>query len=194
MQESIFTVVSKKIVATVIAIGSMFYSTISGVVAEFDDIQLRAKGDQLVLSTGLLNCFSEDLDRIFSSGREIRIQYLVQVFGAPDEEPFHEMTFYHAVEYSLVDGVYEVFRSADGEQFEGLTLERAKEMLSQINEITVVLASQLSFGVEYSVKVQAHMGNIQLPGSEDELNLMFYWSSLKPTAISDSFTKEIFRQ
>ena len=194
MQESIFTLVSKKIVATVIAIGSMFYSTISGVVAEFDDIHLRARGDQLVLSTRLLNCFSEDLDRIFSSGREIRIHYLVQVFGAPGEEPYHEMTFYHAVKYSLVDRIYEVFRSADGERFEGLTLEEAREMLSQIDEVTVVLASQLSFGVEYSVKVQAHMGKTQIPGSEDELNLMFYWNSLKPTATSDPFTKDTFRQ
>jgi len=194
MEQNFFSLLSKKIVATVIAIGSMFYSTISGVVAEFDELHLRTRGDQLVLSTNLLNCFSEDLDRIFSSGKEIKIHFLVEVLNATNEETTHDTTFYYSVKYSLVDRIYEVVRSNSGERFSGLSLEGAKEKVAEIDEITVILASQLTFGVQYLVRVTASMEKIRLPGMEEELNLMFYWNSLKPVAISGPFTKDIFKQ
>lgn len=194
MGQNLFSLISKKIVSTVIAIGSLFYSTISGVVAEFDEIHLGTNGDRLVLSTRLSNCFSEDLDRILTSGREIKIYFLVEIVEATSEEPTHEVTFYHSLEYSLVDRIYQVFRSQNGDRRDGLSLERGKEMVAELDEVVVIAASGLSSGKVYRVRVTAHMGKIELPGTEEELNLMFYWNSLKPTGTSEPFTKEIFRQ
>ncbi|MEE9167775.1 MAG: DUF4390 domain-containing protein [Candidatus Neomarinimicrobiota bacterium] len=194
MEENVFALLSKKIVAAVIAIGSMFYSTISGVIPQFEEVNLEAKGDRLVLSTRLVNCFSEDLDRIFSSGQEIQIHFLVEVIGVNTDEAIHEMTFYHSVEYSLVEQIYEVFCSHHGERRDGLSLEEAKVMLAEVDEIAVAGSRDLSSGEEYSVLVTALMEEIDLPGMDERLNLMFYWSSQKPVATSDPFEGDIFRQ
>jgi len=194
MEPNFFSLLSKKVVATVIAIGSMFYSTISGVVAEFDELYLGTRGDQLVISTRILNGFSEDLDRIFSSGMEIQIHFLVEVLDATNEEIVHDTTFYHSVKFSLVDHIYEVFYSNNGDRLEGLSLEEAKERLVEISEKGVVLSSQLAFNVQYLLRLTAYMEKIRLPGMEEDLNLMFYWSSLKPAVTSEPFTKDIFKQ
>ncbi|MFQ6674857.1 MAG: DUF4390 domain-containing protein [Fidelibacterota bacterium] len=184
--------ISRKIVSTVIAIGSLFYSAISGVVPEFQDVVLDIRGDELVLSARLENCFSEDLDTIFRSGQEIRIYFRVDVLDADSGQPVQETTFYHALTYSLIDGSFDLFRSNTGERQSGLSLEEAKAMLSELEDVGVVVASELSFGVVYMVRVTAHMEKITLPGTNEELNLMFYWSSLKPTVTSGPFTRASF--
>lgn len=180
--------------ATVIAIGSMFYSTISGVIAEFEELKVRAKGDELVISARLVNCFSEDLDTIFKSGREIRIYYHVELLDATDGNPVEERTFYHAIRYSLVEDVYEIFHSNNEGRTAGLTLERAKEMMSVIDDVAVFPSSGLSSGTPYTVKITAYIEKIRLPGMDEELNLMFYWNSLRPTVTSGPFTKDLFKQ
>ena len=194
MEPNFFSLLSKKIATAVIAIGSMFYSTISGVSAEFEDLQIGTRGDQLVLSTGLLNCFSEDLDRLWSSGREIRIYFLVELMETGSDEPESEITFYHSVKYSLIDRIYEVFYSNSGDRFSSISLDRAKEKMAEIREVSVAAASQLTSEARYFLRMTAYMEKIQLPGMEEKLNLMFYWSSIKPTVKSEPFTREIFRQ
>ncbi|MFQ6615239.1 MAG: DUF4390 domain-containing protein [Fidelibacterota bacterium] len=186
--------ISRKIVSTVIAIGSLFYSSIPGVVAEFDDLTLETHGDELVLSTRLVNCFSDDLDTILRSGEEIRIIFQVEVLDTDDQVAVHKTTLYHAVIYSLIDRSYGVFRSNTQEHRTGLSLEQAKTMLSNLEEVGVVVASELAFGVDYAVRVTAHLGKVALPGTEEELNLMYYWSSIRPTATSEPFSRDSFRK
>lgn len=192
MEETLFSVISQKIVSTVIAVGSLFYSSISGVVAEFDGLTLDTQGDKLVLSTRLVNCFSEDLDRIFRSGEEIRIFFQVEVLNRENQVPVHKTTLFHAITYSLIEGSYEVYKSNTQKRQMGLSLEQAKTMMSQVEEAGVIVASQLSFGVDYAVKVTANLGTVTLPGSKEELNLMYYWSSLRPTVTSEPFPRDSF--
>lgn len=194
MEETVFTAISKKIVSTVIAIGSLFYSSISGVVAEFDDLSLEIQGDRMVLSTRLVNCFSEDLDTIFRSGEEIRIYFQVEVLEGETPSPVQETTFHHGITYSLIDDSYAVYRSNTEKRQTGLSLANAKAMLSELDEVGVVVASELSFGVDYVIRVTAYMDRVALPGMEEELNLMYYWNSLKPTATSKPFTRDLFRK
>ncbi len=194
MESSLFSILVKRITSTIIAIGSLFYSTINGVNAELDNVKLSASGGHLFISTRLTSCFSEDLDRIFQSGQEIKIHYLIQVFESGVTNPIYETTFYNSITYSLIDQIYTVYSSEKSLRIEGVTLWRAKEFLSTIENHVVLSAYQIRRGKEYFVRLSAFMGEIQLPGMEEKLNLMFYWNSLRPTYESDLFDKNMIIQ
>lgn len=180
--------------ATIISVGSLFYSAILGVNAEFDELLLKSRGDRLVLSTQLTNCFSDDLDRIFSSGKEVKINFIVQVLDKVKDKLAQETAFYHSIRFSLIEKVYTVHLSEIEEDRYGLTLEEAKNLIVEIEEYFVISENLLQDRGLYEVKITASMGKIFLPGMDEKTNLMFYWNSLKPTVSSDSFTINIFRE
>ncbi|MFQ6673365.1 MAG: hypothetical protein ACE5GH_01115, partial [Fidelibacterota bacterium] len=138
--------------------------------------------------------FSEELDQIFSSGKEIKIFFLVRVVEATNGGTVKEQTFYHSITYSFIDHTYRVYQSEHETNIDGLSVEEAKSILAQITEAPAVSASELISGKEFLVKVTAFMGKLELPGVEGETNLMFYWNSIKPTLTAPPFTRDIFEQ
>jgi len=134
MEPSFFSLLSRKIIATVISIGSLFYSTIPGVNATFSEIDLSLEGDRLLVSTQLDNCYSEALDQIFRSGMAIQIHFLVQVMPVNSIKPVSEIAFYHTIHYSLLDDVFDVYRSESQETYQNLNLRTAKDYLAEIEE------------------------------------------------------------
>lgn len=194
MEPSFFSLLSRKIIATVISIGSLFYSTIPGVNATFSEIDLSLEGDRLLLTTQLDNCYSEALDQIFRSGMAIQIHFLVQVMPVNSIKPVSEIAFYHTIHYSLLDDVFDVYRSESQETYQNLNLRTAKDYLAEIEEFPALSMNQLSSEENYYLRLTAWMDKIQLQGMEDPLNLMFYWNSIKPTRVSRTFSKAVFTQ
>ena len=194
MEPSLFSLLVKRITSTIIAIGSLFYSTINGVNAEFDNVNLSASGGHLFISARLTSCFSEELDRIFQSGQEIKIHYLIQVFESGVKTPIYETAFYNSITYSLVDQIYGVYSSEKSLRMEAVNIQRAKEFLSNIENKVVLSEDQIRDGKKYFIKLSSFMGEIQLPGMEGKLNLMFYWNSLRPTHKTDLFDKDMIIQ
>ena len=194
MEPSFFSLLSRKIISTVISIGSLFYSTIPGVNATFDKIDLSLEGDRLLVTTQLHNCYSEALDQIFRSGMTIKIHFSVQVLPVNSLKPVSEITFYHSIHYSLLDDVFDVYRSESQETYQNLNLKTAKDYLAEIEEFPALFMNQLDPDKAYYLRLTAWMDKIQLPGMEEPLNLMFYWNSIKPTGLSRTFNKAVFTQ
>ncbi len=188
MEPNIFTVITKKIITTVIAIGSMFYSTISGVNAAFTDIDIDAQGEQIVLSTTLTNCFSEDLDMIFESGKEITIYYKIEVIQQSNSQAIHTDTLTHTIHYSLVDNNFSVHISEMQQTLYNLPKDRAKSQLAELNDVPVLSLHSLLPRQEYYIQATAWMGKVTIEGTQENLNLMYYWNSIKPEVRSTSFT------
>jgi hypothetical protein len=188
MEPNIFTAITKKIITTIITIGSMFYSTISGVNAEFTDIDFHARGDQLVLSTELTNCFSDDLDLIFESGKDISIYYKIEVIQLTNSQAIHTDTLIHTIHYSLVDNDFSIRISEAQQTLYNLPKDRAKLRLVEIDNVSVLSLHSLQPGQEYFIQATAWMGKITIEGTQENLNLMYYWNSIKPEVRSVYFT------
>ncbi|MFQ6612797.1 MAG: DUF4390 domain-containing protein [Fidelibacterota bacterium] len=194
MEPSIFSVLSRKIVTAVISIGSLFYSTIPGTNASFTDLLLSIKGQQLVLSTHLENCFSDELDQVFRSGKEIKIYFRVELVQAGNNKSVKDTTFYHSISYSVLDDVFDVYLTETETRYPNLNLEQAKEFLVEIEGYRAITVDQLKKDRTYYLRLEAKMDKIKLQGMEEPLNLMFYWNSLKPVVQSTPFTQELFTQ
>jgi len=172
----------------------MFYSTIDGVNAEFDPIELSTKGMSVLIKTRLDNCFTEELDEIFQSGEEIIIHFYAAIFKESNKNPILEKSFYHSLRYSLVDESFEVYRSEDREIIPSLNILNAKNALAVINGYPVLSINELSSSGLYRIRLKAWMGKIHLQGMDEPLNLMYYWNSIKPSQQSKSFRRDIFKQ
>lgn len=189
-----FESLSSKVITGIIALGSMFYSSISGVNPEFDSCDIFIQGNQLILSASLDNCFSEDLDKIFQSGQEIRIHFLIQVFRDRQDQPKNTFRVYHSIRHSLLDRYYEVYSSETEEIYQFETLTQAKERLRFITNYSVLTQEEVPDDGQHFIKVSAFMNKIHLPDINEEINLMYYWNSLRPEIDSRKFTAAIFRQ
>jgi hypothetical protein len=194
MEPNIFTLITKKIITTVIAIGSVFYSSISGVNAEFTDIDIHARGEQLVISTELTNCFSEELDLIFESGKEISIYYRIEVVQASNSHVIHADTLTHTIHYSLVDNAFNVRISEVQQTLYNLPKDRAKSRLAKLNEVPILSLHNLLPRLEYYIQTTAWMGKVSIEGTREKLNLMYYWNSIKPEVRSIVFTGSEFEK
>lgn len=195
MDQDLFTLLFQKTITSIIAIGSLFYSTIDGVNAAFDPVSLIPEGRQVYVSTRLINCYSEDLDRIFHSGQQIDIYFRIELLEkGPRDVPVHTEEFYHSVQYYPLDDEFSVYKSSTNEYLDHLDLAQAKENLAQINGYPVSTGRRIASGKQYTFRVTAWMDKIQVQGMEEPLNLMFYWSSLKPTRESEIFNRKWIQQ
>ncbi|NHZ84636.1 MAG: hypothetical protein GWP19_02005, partial [Planctomycetia bacterium] len=61
METGFLAAFSKKVISTIIAVGSMFYSTIAGVTPAMNTLELQYKSDYVVVSTTIENCYTEEL-------------------------------------------------------------------------------------------------------------------------------------
>ncbi|MFC1581307.1 DUF4390 domain-containing protein [Candidatus Neomarinimicrobiota bacterium] len=189
MEQNFFAIISKKVITTVIAIGSMFYSTIDGVNASFTEIDYYSRGQQLYFTTSLINCFTEDLELIFTSGEEIQIYFLYEIVQNENQEIIHSDTLYHSIRYSPVDQLYSIYYSEHQNRFRFESIEKAKSNLVALNEVLITPINKLQNENAYYLKLSAWMGTVKIAGMEERLTLMYYWNSIKPEKKSTIFVK-----
>ena len=58
METGIFAAFSKKVISAIIAVGSMFYSTINGVTPNMLTPDLQYKNDNIFVTTTIENCYA----------------------------------------------------------------------------------------------------------------------------------------
>ncbi len=183
-----------KIITGIITIGSLFYSTISGVSPRFASCDLDTKGDTITLSSSITNCYSEDLDKMFNSGQEIKIQYKIRIYNSSSRKPLSAKTLYHSLKYSLLKRDYVVYYSETNEIFEVESLREAKSLLNRISGYVVLSRDDLLNQEAFYIKLSAALNKIYLEGIDKEVNLMYYWNSIKPEIKTEQFTQDIFKQ
>jgi hypothetical protein len=187
MEPGILTNLFQKTINTVIAIGSLFYSTIDGVRADFSYLDVDVSNNVVIISTQLINGYSDDLDQIFRSGERITIHYKLELYSNQSNQPIYQKDFNHSIRYSLLEKTYDIYKSEIETVLIGLDFIRAKNELSQIIAIPTIEVAQLNKNVDYHFRITAWMSNIQLQGMDEPLNLMYYWSSIRPVNESPIF-------
>ncbi len=193
METGIFAAFSKKVISTIIAVGSMFYSRIDGVTPTMNSPEIQYKNDYIYISTIIENCYTEDLNQIFYSGNMIPIYFSVDLYQVGQKDPDSTYNFYHALQYSPIGDDFTIFYSEFNETISSLNLDQAKTLLPMITNYRTTSSKNIDNNRNYYIKITAWLDKIHLEGMEEELNLLYYWNSIKPNSTSTVFTKSDFQ-
>ncbi len=193
MKTGIFAAFSKKVISTIIAVGSMFYSTIDGVTPAMNTPELQYKNDYVLVSTTIENCYTEELDQIFYSGNLIPMYFSVELYQEGVKSPDSTYIFYHTLQYSPIGNDFSIYYSEHNETISSLNLDQAKILFPRITNYKVISANNIYDNINYYLKITAWLDKIHLEGMEEELNLLYYWNSIKPNSKSVPFAKSDFQ-
>lgn len=180
---------AEKIASFIITAGSLLFPSVGGINPSFSDVQIAVVNNGIVCSARLINCYSEELDKIFLSGKEIRINFTVQTFEQGKEKPMHERKFCHQMKYDLVDQYFEVYLSETDEKFITESLDEVKERMARIERFVAVKVSLLEFGKRHYLKFTASMEPVFFDAFQKNIDLMIYWNNKKATFLSELFEK-----
>lgn len=193
METGIFAAFSKKVISTIIAVGSMFYSTIDGVTPKMNIPELQYKNDYVLVSTMIENCYTEELDQIFYSGNLIPMYFSIELYQEGERKPDSTYTFYHSLQYSPIGNDFTVYYSEQDKIISSLNINQVKQLLPRVTDYRITSANNINDNINYYFKMTAWLDKIHLEGMEEELNLLYYWNSIKPNSKSKLFTKSDFQ-
>ncbi len=193
MEPGILATFSKKVISTIIAVGSMFYSTIDGVTPSINIPDLQYKNDYVLVSTTIENCYTKELDQIFNSGNLISMYFTVELYQESTKSVDTTYTFYHTLQYSPIGNDFSIYFSERDEIISSLNMDQAKILFPRITNYRVISSDDIGENINYYVKITAWLDKIRLEGMEEELNLLYYWNSIKPNSKSAPFTKSDFQ-
>lgn len=193
MEPGILATFSKKVISTIIAVGSMFYSTIDGVTPSINIPDLQYKNDYVLVSTTIENCYTKELDQIFYSGNLISMYFTVELYQESTKSVDTTYTFYHTLQYSPIGNDFSIYFSERDEIISSLNMDQAKILFPRVTSYQVISSDDIGENINYYVKITAWLDKIQLEGMEDELNLLYYWNSIQPNSKSTQFTKSDFQ-
>ncbi|HKJ68066.1 MAG TPA: DUF4390 domain-containing protein [bacterium] len=185
-----FQSIVEKLAATAIAVGSVFFTTVDGTNAVFENPEIHTNGGQVVISATLNNCFTEELDRLFQSGRPVRFYFRVTLHRNGTGQVIQFNDFHHQVRYNLVDQYYQIYLSEKDQTMNAVSLEEVHRHMTAIRGYQVIDESALETGQEYYVEIRAYMLKMSLPGVKDEIDMMSYWNKTEPAIRTEPFAKE----
>ena len=193
METGLFSAFSKKVISSIIAIGSMFYSTIDGVTPTMSINDLYFSNEHLVINTVMTNCYTEELDQILASGNKIPVNFDVDLYSGNNRLPDTTYSFFHILQFSPIDKNYSVFLSEKNEFIYSLNIEQAKILFTSLTDLEILSSNDLNSQHSYHIKITAWLDKIHLRGMEEDLNLNFYWNSIKPSVNTPVFRKSDFQ-
>jgi hypothetical protein len=193
METGIFAAFSKKVISTIIAVGSMFYSTIDGVTPKMSITDIFFRNENLFVSTVIENCFTEELDQILASGNEIPINFDIELYKENAKLPDTTFSFHHTLHFSPLDKDFSVYLSEQNRYIHSLNFEEAKSLFTNFNQQSIISSDDLSDEINYFIKITAWLDKINMQGLEEELNLIYYWNSIKPNSNTPLFSKSNFQ-
>jgi len=193
METGFLAAFSKKVITTIIAVGSMFYSTIDGVTPIMSIDNMYFWDDHFIVSTVITNCYTEELDQILASGNEIPVNFDIELYREGEKEPDSTFSFFHLLQYSPIENNYQIFLSEKNEYIYSINQQQAKVLFTNIIDQRLIAATDLEPDYRYFIKITAWLDKIKLQGMEEELNLNFYWNSIKPNITSPLFSKINFQ-
>jgi len=193
METGLFSAFSKKVISSIIAIGSMFYSTIDGVTPTMSINDLYFSNEQLVINTVMTNCYTEELEQILASGNKIPVNFNVDLYSGSNRLPDTTYSFFHILQFSPIDKNYSVFLSEKNEHIYSLNIDQAKILFTSLIDQEIISSSDLDSQTSYHIKITTWLDKIHLRGMEEDLNLNFYWNSIKPSITTPKFRKSNFQ-
>jgi len=186
-----FESIAKQFATTAIALGSMLFGTVAGTDATFTPAELSSNGNEIVITTRLDDCFTEEMDKLFQSGKSITINFRMTVHNSNNDVILFN-DFYHQVKYSLVDDYFQVHLSEHERTLSVMTIEEVHDLLASVSNYEVMELSRLEPEEQYQIQLISYMEEISLPGREEQIHLMNYWNNTEPTLRTPAFDRTQF--
>lgn len=185
-----FDTISKSITTLVVAVGALLNTNLSPV---FHEVKLDYTNDKFICSAKLDDCFNEDLDKILSSGQEVKVDYVLQVL-TEEKEVIAQKNFYHEMSYDLIDGRFIIFLSEKEKYKFYESLEEVKSVFTTLESIIVTeKLPDLKNGFFY-FKIVATLRPIYMESIEKHFDLIKYWNNKPAKYLSHKLRlKEITR-
>ena len=181
------------LISSIISLGSLFFPFIQGVEPDFADLRLAVQRGQLYLATRIVNCYSEDLDKVLMSGQEIQLCFRVEVKSGKSKKAVLTRNFYHSMRYNIIDQLFSVYLSERDIDLQYHDINSVHDAFTQVEEVAVLGAADLKAGKSYIVEISAHLDPVTFVGSKEKIDLMLFWNNKRPVLRSEPFTDSIFQ-
>lgn len=192
--DSLIYEISKGIISGLISLGSIFYSSVSGVNPEFTPIEYSINGKSLYLTTQLINYSTPELDDIFRSGVPIKLNFHITVYLHPGSiNPVKERIFGHEMVFDPLEEEFRLFFEETKKFQRFKKIDHAKMLFTQLKWVKIPLVDPPRGGTDFLVKIKVKPTRITLQELQQELDLLPYWNMTRPE-ISIIIPRKNFQQ
>lgn len=184
-----FELISQTFNASIIAVTQLFLSAVitSNPWFEVLDVQYLGLKHEVVCTTKLDTSFTETLDEVLLSGKNITLHFRFEFFAAGDAKPLNQVEVVNGFRYDMENESYYLFSSQTRELERYFTLEAAKDAYITAQNVSTIQTTDLPPDGDYFVRVTAYLDPIQMDDMGKSVNLMLRWASVKPTIVSEKF-------
>jgi len=175
--------------ASLIAVTQLFLSSVGSSNPWFEGLELQYSGikHEIVCNTKLADSFTETLDDVLLSGKNITLHFRFELFALGETKAIQVKEVVNGFRYDEKTESYYLLNSETQELERFFTIEAAKDTYISISNLVIVNTENLSGDQEYFVKVTAFLDPIKLEDMSESVNLMLRWASVKPTILSKKF-------
>ncbi len=175
--------------ASVIAVTQLFLSTVMTANPWFDGLELHYQSAQkeITCNTKLADSFTETLDDVLLSGKNITLHFKFELFKPGDATPLQYKEIVNGFRFDEEADIYYLVNSEDKKLEKFFTIEAAKDSYITVRNLVVVNTADLPADQEYFIRVTAYLDPIKLADMSESVNLMLRWASVKPTIVSEKF-------
>ncbi|HDP68447.1 MAG TPA: DUF4390 domain-containing protein [Candidatus Marinimicrobia bacterium] len=181
-----------RLIATVITIGSLLFPFIDGLDPAFKDVAINLVDNSLTLSMNLTNCYSDEFDRILTSGQPVTVHFLAELYDNRTRQVVLQRNFYHTARYNPLNKQFEIYRSERDEQRICETLDDAHVWFGALYRVKLITPENLERNRDYFFRISAYLEPITFIGEKSRFDLMLYWNNKKPKIDTETFNSAIF--
>jgi len=189
-----FDTIADRLITTIISIGSLIFPFIESIEPIFTEVQFEVVGNSLYLSATLENCYTDELDKVISSGQSVIVRFEAELFSEKAKKPVLKQEFFRSVRYNLLDKQYEAYLSEKGSHLFLKDIEMVHQNLVTLKDVKIIDSSDLKRGQQYYIRLTAWLENVTFIGGESELDLMLFWNNHRPIVNTNSFNSTIFME
>jgi predicted DNA-binding protein YlxM (UPF0122 family) len=123
--------------------------------------------DDLLLYLTVKDAFPAKIEETIHSGVPATFSFFVNLFAVRDlwfDKQIAEIKVTHSLKYDNLKKEYTVTRSWEGGKLHVVkSYEEAKELMSEIDSLTIVPLDQLEKGNQYQIRAKAELNKLTLP-------------------------------
>lgn len=184
-----FELIAQTFNASVIAVTQLFLSTVITTNPWFETLDLQYQGakQEIVCNTKLAESFTETLDEVLLSGKNITLHFKFELFTSGEAVSLQSKEIVNGFRFDEATETFYLINSETKKLERFFTIEEAKASYISVRNLTVVNTKSLSADQDYFLRVTAFLDPIKLDNMSESVNLMLRWASVKPTIVSDKF-------
>ena len=134
--------------------------------AAITDFTVSNSEESLLLYLAVADWFNADMEAAIHNGIPITFAFSIDLFAKRSKWPdkkIREMEFTHVLEYDSLKQEYLIHRNEKGDSKVTASLEKARELMSEINGLKVLRLDELEPGTSYILRARAKLARKTMP-------------------------------